>query len=178
MCGIPVSKCSLYWHAISQYVGFISARSKCQILGVSPFRQRLFLFSVLFSTRPSMTDYNRYGKEARPTCIRRAREFAEAVRKNEFNGSRIEYVAQSSSLEMLNGSHVLLDHSSVFEANRSGVFLISGMRDDRLYLLPSNWHSADRNQYHCRHSRTHADVRWDSTLNQFELAVRELIRIE
>lgn len=131
-----------------------------------------------FSTRPSMTDYNRYGKEARPTCIRRARKFTEAVRKNEFNGSRIEYVAQGLSLEMLNGSHVLLDHSSVFEANRSGVFLISGMRDDRLYLLPSNWHSADRNQYHCRHSRTHADVRWNSTLNRFELAVRELVRIE
>ncbi len=85
-----------------------------------------------------MIDYNCYGKEARPTCIRRAREFAEAVRKNEFNGSRVGYVAQSSSLEMLNGSYVLLDHSSVFEANRSGVFLISGMRDDRLYLLPSN----------------------------------------
>lgn len=77
---------------------------------------------------------------------------------------------------MFDGSDVLLDHSSVFEAEWSGVFLISGMQDDRLYLLPSSWHGADRNQQHCRHSRTHADVIWNSTFNQFERAVREFVR--
>lgn len=160
---------------VSRYVGFVSARSRYLVRGVSPLRQRPFPF---VSTLPyasiqdglqslpkgSAAHLHSLNRELRK---RSARKTPTAPEQDMWGKARA-----STCLTALTSCSTIRPS----EANRSGVFLISGMRNDQLYLLPSSWYGADRNQQHCRYSRTHADVIWNSTFNVFEGAVRELVR--